>query len=168
MIHLMDAVEAIRLQDETYMEQAMETACQNLKRPFGALLVDTREGEVIAAAVNRSYRNPVAHGELEAIRVAGKNAKGDIRWSECTLYTTAEPCPMCMSGILWAGISRVVYGSSITTLHELGYRQIDIRAEEVIRRAAGNLTCELVGGVKESECDALFAAAIKLEKKSNG
>lgn len=150
------------------MEQAIETACQNLQRPFGALLVDTREGEVIASAVNRSYRNPVAHGELEVIRAAGKNAKGDVRWSECTLYTTAEPCPMCMSGILWAGIARVVYGSSIRTLHKLGYRQIDLRAEEVIARAAGDLGCELRGGVKEAECDALFAAAIKLEKKSRG
>lgn len=73
---------------------------------------------------------------------------------------------MCMSGILWAGISRVVYGSSIPTLHDLGYRQIDLRAQEVIDRARGNLGCELVGGIKEQECDALFAAAIKLEKKS--
>lgn len=148
------------------MAQAMETACQNLKRPFGALLVDVREGEVLASAVNRSYRNPVAHGEMEVIQAAGKNAKGDIRWSDCTLYTTAEPCSMCMSGILWAGISRVVFGSSIPTLHELGYRQIDLRAQEIIDRAKGNLGCELTGGVKEHECDALFAAAIKLEKKS--
>lgn len=164
----MEERDAVKLQDEMYMAQAMETACQNLKRPFGALLVDVKEGEVVAAAVNRSYRNPVAHGEMEVIQAAVDKTKGDMRWSDCTLYTTAEPCPMCMSGILWAGISRVVYGSSIRTLHELGYRQIDLCAEEVVERARGGLACELVGGVKEAECDALFAAAIKLEKKSNG
>jgi tRNA(Arg) A34 adenosine deaminase TadA len=163
----MEECEAVQLQDEMYMSQAMETACQNLKRPFGALLVDVKEGEILASAVNRSYRNPVAHGEMEVIQAAGEKAKGDVRWSDCTLYTTAEPCPMCMSGILWAGISRVVYGSSIATLHELGYRQIDLSAQEVVDRAKGGLGCELVGGVKESECDALFAAAMKLERKSD-
>lgn len=164
----MHAEEAVKLQDEQYMAQAIETACQNLKRPFGALLVDMREGEVLAAAVNRSYRNPVAHGELEAIREAGRTAKGDIRWEECTLYTTAEPCPMCMTGILWTGIARVVYGTSAHTLKEMGFRSIDLPAAEIVQRAGESLPCELVGGVKESECNALFAAAMKLEKKSNG
>jgi len=164
----MEEQDALKLQDEMYMAQAMEVACQNLKRPFGALLVDTREGEVIASAVNRSYRNPVAHGEMEVIQAAGEKAKGDVRWSDCTLYTTAEPCSMCMSGILWAGITRVVYGTTIPTLHRLGYRQIDIRAQEVIDRSGENLGCTLTGGIKETECDALFAAAIKLDKKSIG
>lgn len=164
----MDVIEAQLLQDEAYMAQTMETACQNLKRPFGAMLVDHREGEVLAAAVNRAYRNPVAHSELEVIRAAGKTAKGDIRWGDCTLYVTAEPCPMCISGILWTGIARVVYGTSAETLKKLGYRYINISAQEVVDRAMDGLTCELVGGVKEAECDALFSAAIKLDKKSNG
>ncbi|MDA3873816.1 MAG: nucleoside deaminase [Kiritimatiellae bacterium] len=153
---------------EPYMRQAIETACQNLQRPFGALLVDTREGEVLARAVNRSYRNPVAHSELEVIRKASQLSVGDIRWHECTLYVTAEPCAMCMTGILWAGIPRVVFGSYMTTLRDLRYRHIALAAEEVVERATGGLTCRLIGGVLESECDALFAAAIKLEKKSMG
>ena len=164
----MDVTDAQTLQDETYMAQTMEIACQNLKRPFGAILVDHREGEVLASAINRAYRTPVAHSELEVIRAVGRTAKGDVRWGDCTLYVTAEPCPMCMSGILWTGIYRVVYGTSAATLKSLGYRYIDISAEEVVSRAMEGLTCELVGGVKEAECDALFAAAIKLDKKSNG
>lgn len=151
---------------ENYMRQAMEAACQNLQRPFGALLLDHREGEVLATAVNRSYRNPVAHGELEVIHRAAAKTHGDVRWGDCTLYTTAEPCSMCISGILWAGIPRVVYGTSVATLHELGYRQIRLRATEVVERAAPKLSTELIGGVLEAECDALFAAAIKLERKS--
>ena len=149
-----------------YMRKAIEAACQNLQRPFGALLLDHREGEVLATAVNRSYRNPVAHAELEVIQKAADRNGGDVRWGDCTLYTTAEPCGMCMSGILWAGIPRVVYGSSVATLHELGYRQIRLRAAEMVERGEPALTSELIGGVLEEECDALFAAAIKLERKS--
>lgn len=151
---------------ELYMKQAIEAACQNLQRPFGALLLDEKEGEVLATAVNRSYRNPVAHSELEVINEAVRRAGGDVQWEECVLYTTAEPCPMCMSGILWTGIPKVIFGSSIQTLVKLGYRQIDIEAQEVVSRAKGNLKCELTGGIMEAECDALFAAAIKLDKKS--
>ncbi len=153
---------------ENYMRRTMEVACQNLQRPFGAVLVDGREGEVLAEAVNRSYRNPVAHSELEVIHEAVRRAGGDVRWEDCTLYVTAEPCPMCMSGILWTGIPRVVYGSSVVTLRNLGYRHIALRAQDVVNAAAGGMTCELIGGVLEPECDELFAAAIKLEKKSKG
>ncbi len=154
------------VEHEAYMKQAIETACQNLQRPFGALLVDHREGEVLASAVNRSYRNPVAHSELEVINEAVRKSGGDVNWKNCTLYVTAEPCAMCMSGILWTGISRVVFGSSIQTLRDLDYRHIDLRAAEVVARAKGALSCELIGGILESECDALFTAAIKLDKKS--
>jgi tRNA(Arg) A34 adenosine deaminase TadA len=152
------------IEHEAYMRQAMETACQNLQRPFGAVLVDTRNGEVVAEAVNRSYRNPVAHSELEVIHEASKRGD-DVRWSDYTLYVTAEPCPMCMAGILWTGIPRVVYGTSMATLHRLGYRHIGFRAAQVIDAAEG-LSCELIGGILETDCDALFGAAIKLEKKS--
>ncbi|MBD2575536.1 MULTISPECIES: nucleoside deaminase [Oscillatoriales] len=153
---------------EAYMRQAMEIACQNLQRPFGALLVDTREGEVIASAVNRAYRNPIAHSELEVIHEAVRRFGGDVRWGDCTLYVTAEPCPMCMSGILWTGIPQVVFGSSVLTLRDLGYRHIALRAAEVVAAGTGDLGCTLVGGILESECDALFAAAMKLERKSRG
>jgi tRNA(Arg) A34 adenosine deaminase TadA len=65
---------------------------------------------------------------------------------------------MCQSAVLWAGIATVVYGTSIPTLRALGWPQIDLRAEEVVRRAPFR-TCRLIGGVCESECDALFRAA---------
>ena len=164
----MTASTADLLEHTAYMKQTIETACQNLQRPFGALLLDHREGEVLATAVNRAYRNPVAHAELEVIQKVVNKLGGDVRWGDCTMYVTAEPCSMCISGILWAGIPRVVYGSSIDTLHDLGYRQIRLRAAEVVERAGPNLGTELIGGVMEEECDALFTAAIKLERKSKG
>jgi tRNA(Arg) A34 adenosine deaminase TadA len=71
------------------------------------------------------------------------------------LYTTAEPCPMCMAAILWAGIGTVVFGTDIPTLVRCGWGQIDIRAEEVAKRTPFT-ECRLVGGVLREECDALF------------
>ena len=150
------------LEHADYMRQVMELACQNLRRPFAAIVVDPVNGEVVSEGLNKNYHNPIMHAELVAITEAVKNCE-DPDWKSFVLYTTAEPNVMAISGILWTGIGKVVYGSSLATLRELGYRHIEIPAAEVVERAVG-LDCELVGGIRESECDEIFAAAIKLEK----
>jgi tRNA(Arg) A34 adenosine deaminase TadA len=66
---------------------------------------------------------------------------------------------MCQGAILWAGISEVVFGTSIRTLKQMGWKQIDIAAEEVTRRTAF-AECRLIGGVLEAECDQLFRRAM--------
>lgn len=66
---------------------------------------------------------------------------------------------MCQAAALWSGIEKVVFGTSIRTLQRLGWRQIDILAEEVIRRSSA-WTCTVIGGILERECDALFEKAI--------
>jgi tRNA(Arg) A34 adenosine deaminase TadA len=65
---------------------------------------------------------------------------------------------MCQGAVLWAGIETIVYGTSIRYLQELGWKQIDIRAEEVVRRSP-SFACKVIGGVLEDECNALFDAA---------
>lgn len=65
---------------------------------------------------------------------------------------------MCQGAILWSGIGAVVFGTSISSLLRYGWRQIDIPAEEVIRRGP-TWKCKILGGVLERECDALFKAA---------
>ena len=82
-----------------------------------------------------------------------------IKGKNLVLYTTAEPCPMCQAAVLWSGIQTVVYGPSIRSLQRLGWRQIDILAEEVVRRSPA-WQCTLIGGVPERECDALFERAM--------
>lgn len=77
-----------------------------------------------------------------------------VEWSRLWLYTTAEPC-ICQGTILWAGIRRVVFGTSIEALRKLGWRQIEIRGAEVVRRTP-DAQCELSGAVLETECDDLF------------
>jgi tRNA(Arg) A34 adenosine deaminase TadA len=82
-----------------------------------------------------------------------------IDWSELALYTTAEPCAMCLSATAWAGIPIVCYGTSIPDLQDMGWNQIDLRADEVARRTPFR-AIRVVGGIPESECSALFKAAM--------
>jgi tRNA(Arg) A34 adenosine deaminase TadA len=125
--------------------------------PFGAVLVRTATGEVLAGGHNRSAASPTFHGEIDVInRLAARQPQVD--WGSLVLDTTAEPCPMCQSAVEWAGIPWVVYGSSIPFLQGLGWWQIDIRAAEVARRTPFRRTAVL-GGVLAKERNALFEAA---------
>lgn len=152
-------VPAADLDHARYMLLAIEQAKKVPNVPFGAVIVDVRSGAVLAEGYNRSKENPTFHGEMDAInRLAAQHSAPD--WPSLVLYTTAEPCPMCQSAIEWAGIGMVVYGSSIPFLKELGWGQIDIRAEEVIQRTSFRKTA-LLGGVRAEECNQLFLAIPK-------
>ena len=151
----------LALDHERFMRAAIEEARQVPELPFGAVLVDSRSGEIVARGHNRSNENPTFHGEIDCINnLMSQPLGGEIDWSALVLYTTAEPCPMCQGAIEWAGIGHVVYGTSIATLKRLGWWQIDISAEEVIRRTPFRNT-KITGGVLEAECDALFEAVPK-------
>lgn len=141
------------------MRRAIELASNAPSLPFGALVVDRGTGAILAEGWNRSSDNPTWHGEIDAINALA-SSHAEFAGAELILYTTAEPCPMCQGAILWAGIEMVVFGTSIRTLQRQGWRQIDIRAEEVVRRSP-TWNCTIVGGVLEAECDALFEKAIR-------
>ena len=144
---------------DDYMRQAIAVAQQVPNRPFGAVIVWRTTGEVIAKGCNRSSESPTFHGEIDAINRCAA-AYSQIDWTELDMYTTAEPCPMCQSAIEWAGISTVYYGTSIPYLQSHGWRQIDIRAEEVARHTAFRQT-RVIGGILEFECNVLFETARK-------
>jgi len=147
---------ATSLDHQRYMRLAIAQAQKVPELPFGAVIVDSPTGAVLAEGHNRSKENPTFHGEMDVInRLAADQPKVD--WDSLVLYTTAEPCPMCQSAIEWAGIPWVVYGSSIPFLQGLGWWQIDIRADEVARRTPFRRTAVL-GGVLAKECNALFEA----------
>ncbi|MGM9544201.1 MAG: nucleoside deaminase [Romboutsia timonensis] len=88
--------------------------------PFGCIIV--KDNEVVGAGHNRVLidHDPTAHGEVVAIRDACKNL-GTHNLSGCTLYTTGEPCPMCLSAIMWAGIEKVYYAKSLDENSALGF-----------------------------------------------
>jgi len=143
---------------ELYMRRAIELAANVPEYPFGALIVNRDNGEILAEGWNKSSINPTFHGEIDAINQLVLSNPG-IDGNKLVLYTTAEPCPMCQGAILWTGIEMVVFGTSIRSLQKMGWRQIDILAEEVVRRSPSR-KCTITGGVLEQECDALFASAI--------
>jgi tRNA(Arg) A34 adenosine deaminase TadA len=142
---------------EHYMQRAIELAANVPELPFGALIVNRDSGVALAEGWNKSSINPTFHGEIDAINHLILSSPR-IDGSKLVLYTTAEPCPMCQGAILWTGIEMVVFGTSIRSLQKMGWRQIDILAEEVIRRSPA-WRCTILGGVLEQECDALFALA---------
>ena len=146
--------------DESHMRRAIRLAANNPKYPFAAVIVD-EEKKVVGEGWNRSAQNPTWHGEMDAINKCAAAHPG-IDWTKLTLYTTAEPCAMCQGAVAWAGIKRVVFGSSIPFLKSVDVWAIDIRAEELARLAAFR-KCAVVGGVLEEECNRLFRAALMVK-----
>jgi guanine deaminase len=95
-----------------FMRRAIALGLHNVRTggggPFAALVV--KDGRVVAEGVNRvtTTNDPTAHAELVAIREACRKL-GDFQLSGCDLYTTCEPCPMCLGAIYWARPARVLY-----------------------------------------------------------
>jgi tRNA(adenine34) deaminase len=139
---------------EQAMRLAIAAARRNPSFPFGAVIVQAADRQIMAAGVNNGSTNPTLHGEIVAINdyVSRHGNKG---WEEVILYTTGEPCPMCMSALAWARIGGVVYGTSIETLRQVGIDQILLPATAVIS-AAPFYRGKILGGVLASETDALF------------
>jgi tRNA(adenine34) deaminase len=141
---------------EQFMQLAINVAERNPAAPFGAVLVDRRRDVVVAEGLNQVSANPIVHGEIDAIN--GYAASGGGNWHELRLYSTAEPCCMCQAAIMWAGIPEVVFGTSIDTLTELGWRQFDLRAVEV-EKSTMFAKCHIVGEILTERCDQLFREA---------
>lgn len=113
--------------NKEYMKLADEQARINLKNnfqdggPFGAVIV--KNGKIIAKARNQVLKknDPTAHAEVMAIRQACKKLKThDL--SDCILYTSCEPCPMCLSASIWANIQEIYYGNTKKDADEIGFR----------------------------------------------
>jgi tRNA(adenine34) deaminase len=139
---------------EQAMRLAIAEAHGNPAFPFGAVILRAADRHVMATGVNKSAANPTFHGEIVAINdyVARHGNRG---WDEAILYTTGEPCPMCMSAMVWAGMGGVVWGTSIEQLRQFGISQILIPATTVIG-ASAFYHGEILGHVLQSETDALF------------
>ncbi len=108
-----------------FMKMAIEEAREGIHKghggPFGSVIV--KDGKVIAKGHNHVVQNndPTSHGEVDAIRKAGKEL-GTFDLSGCEIYTTGEPCPMCACAIMWSNISKVYYGCSTEDNARIGFR----------------------------------------------
>ena len=100
--------------DKEYMREAIRLADESVKNgggPFGAVIV--RDGEIVAGSSNSVTRDndPTAHAEVNTIRQACRKL-GTFDLSDCVIYTSCEPCPMCFGAIYWSHISRIYYGNT--------------------------------------------------------
>ncbi|MBP5526925.1 MAG: nucleoside deaminase [Bacteroidales bacterium] len=147
-----------------YMQMAIAEAREGIRQghggPFGCVIV--KDGEVLAKAHNRVLQNhdATAHGEIMAIREAGE-VLGTHDLEGCTLYTTGEPCHMCLCAILWANISKVYYGCTITDNARIGFR--DEHFDDLFggREKLGDLLTE----IDRDECLRLFDEYNKMTHK---
>lgn len=138
--------------DTRFMQIAIEEAAK-ADFPFGAVIV--KDGEVLARGHNRTHaeRDPTAHGEMVVIR-AFLGQHGPEALKGATLYTSGEPCCMCMGAIIWCGIGRVVFAASIGQLAtKIG--QIMLTAEDVAAKTPF-ASIDVTGGVLAEDAIRLF------------
>jgi guanine deaminase len=109
--------------DRSLLRRALELAAKSIKEgggPFGALI--TKDGKIISEGSNRVVlsHDPTAHAEIIAIRRASATIMShDL--SGCVIYTSCEPCPMCLGAIYWSGIQKVVYASDRKDASRAGF-----------------------------------------------
>ena len=124
--------------NKKFMRKAIALSIQNIQKgggPFGAVIV--KDGKVIATGVNRVTRNtdPTAHAEVTAIRKASKKL-GTFDLVGCDIYTSCEPCPMCLGAVYWAHIDRMYYGNTKADAKNVGfddsfiYDEIELKPEK--------------------------------------
>lgn len=144
--------EEAREQHRRFLRRALARAVKNVETgnggPFGAVIV--RDGEVLAEAGNSvfSTNDPTAHAEVNAIRAACERL-GAFHLEGCTLYTSSEPCPMCLAACYWAHLDRIFYAANAEDAARAGfddaflYRELALpageralAAEEMLREEA--------------------------------
>ena len=120
---------------EKFMQLAIKEARAGIRRrhggPFGAVVV--KNGKVIASGHNHVLKNndSTCHGEIDAIRKAERKLK-TYNLKGCQIYTTSEPCPMCLAAILWANIDKCYYGCNLKDNEHIGFR--DNKMDELLKR----------------------------------
>ena len=147
----MEEIKNFSAEDAKFMEMAIELSDKNVDNgggPFGAVIV--KDNEIIATGTNRVVPNtdPTAHAEVMAIRSACQKL-GTFKLEGCTVYSSCEPCPMCLSALYWAGVERICYGNTkadakainfddsfIYDQLELDYSQRSIKCEHFMRDKA--------------------------------
>src|SRR6478672_1065367 len=138
--------------DQYFMGEALRQAVRAYDAeevPIGAVVV--RQGRIIARAFNQVelLKDATAHAEMLAITQA-EEIVGDWRLTDCTLYVTKEPCPMCAGAVVHVRLARVVYGASDPKAGAAG------SALNLLQFPTLNHRCEITSGVREPECRALL------------
>ncbi len=131
---------------EELMREAIRLSEENVANgggPFGAVIA--RDGEIVATGVNRvtAKHDPTAHAEVSAIREACEKL-GTFDLSGCEIYSSCEPCPMCLGAIYWAHIDRLYFGNDKTDAKEVGFDDSFIYDELALPRDRRKLPTEIL------------------------
>lgn len=123
--------------------------------PFGSLIVNSKTGKLLTRKLNRVVPDcdPTCHAEVRTIRYAARKL-GTPYLKGYTLYTTCEPCPMCLTACLWAGLDRVVYGTVVRNPASKQPPLFDYSAKEFVKKSL-IFKCQVDGPVEEALCRAL-------------
>ncbi|MGC9157843.1 MAG: nucleoside deaminase [Terracidiphilus sp.] len=153
--------------DSEFLRRAIHLATQNVLRgaggPFGAVLV--REGRIVAEGVNTvtAAHDPTAHAEVNAIRAAARRLR-TFTLSGCQLYSSCEPCPMCLAAAYWARIDRVYYGACAADAARAGFDDAFLYEELCKDKALRKLSVvQLAGEESWASFAAWIASASKIE-----
>lgn len=138
--------------DVKFMELAIEKARENLidlnGGPFGACIV--KKGTVLSVARNTVLVNDATcHAEINAIKIASQEI-GSYDLSGSVIYSTTEPCPMCFSAIHWAKIDKIIYGTAIGDVVELGFNELNISNEQM--KFMGKTSIEILKNFMYEDC----------------
>ncbi len=138
------------------MGLAIEAARRGIgagQSPFGAVIV--RGDEMVACSHNVVWRttDPTAHAEVTCIREACAALKV-IKLSDCRMYTTCEPCPMCASAIHWSGLASVSYGATIADAESAGFSELRMACERLLQE--GGSPVKVRAGLMQAQCAGLF------------
>jgi tRNA(Arg) A34 adenosine deaminase TadA len=149
-----------------FMRLAIQEAKRNFKDmqggPFGACIV--KNDKILAIARNSVLKkDPTAHAEINAIRLAAKKLNSyDL--SGCVIYSTTEPCPMCFSAIHWARIDTIVYGTGIADVKRRGFNELAI--SNIKMKTLGKSKVKVSANFLQDECRGLLEEWDKLESKA--
>jgi tRNA(adenine34) deaminase len=145
-----------------YMQQAIAQARVSLREGnngFGAVVV--REGKIIARAHDQedTTGDPTAHAEIIAIRRACRKVGKNL--ADCLLVSTHEPCPMCATAVIWAGLTEIAYGYSIKQALDQGRRRIGLTCRELF--ATAEAAIKIHPQVLPEECSMLYRRDVRAE-----
>ena len=141
-----------------WMALAIKSAREGIKKsaggPFGAAIV--RGNRVIAVTHNTvlKHNDATCHAEVSAIRIASRKLKR-FDLSDCVIYSTTEPCPMCFSAIHWACLGQVIFGTVIADVAKRGFNELSIPSKKMKRD--GKSRVRIRPGFMKMECLALLA-----------
>jgi guanine deaminase len=150
-----------------FMARAIQLSVESVHSgrggPFGAVIV--RNGEIIAEGVNRvtSSNDPTAHAEVVAIRQACAKL-GTFELKDCELYSSCEPCPMCLGAIYWARLSRIYYGNTAQDAAAIGFDDSFIYSELQVVPAERHVPAQQM--MRDEALAAFRAWAEKPDKKA--